>query len=266
MRREAAVAVGVRVGPGDARDAAGRFAAMVRMGMTLMLREPGPIVSRLVMPVVLMILLRPLYEAAAGDGTARSVTGMAVMFSLLALSMVASGIVSERTWRTWDRLRTSPTSPAEMLAAKAVPALGFLVAQQGVVLGFGAALLGLRVGHPWLLLVAESAWLVMLLAIGMALATLVRSRDELAAAQDVGGLVLTGLGGALVPLTLLPTAVQHVAPISPGYWGMAGLTGALAGDAAAVWRSVAVLIAVASAAWVLAVWRVRQGWTRHDRL
>lgn len=244
--------------------AAGRVGAMVRMGVTLLLREPGPLVSRLAMPVLLMTLLAPLYRAATDQGTQRAVTGQAVMFSLLALSMVGQGIMSERTWRTWDRLRCSPTSPAEMLLAKAIPPLGFLVAQQAVVLGVGAALLGLRVHHPGLLLAAEAAWVLMLLAVGTALATTVRSPAELVAAQDVGGLVLTGLGGALVPLTLLPHVAQLLAPVSPGYWGVDGLLAALDGDRAGVARSVVVLTGIALGAWAVATWRVRRGWSRRD--
>jgi ABC-2 type transport system permease protein len=243
-------------------NALARVGAMTRMGTTLMLRDPGPILTRLVMPVILMTLLAPLYRAATDQGTERAVTGQAVMFSLLALSMVGQGIMSERTWRTWDRLRCSPTSPAEMLVAKAVPPLGFLAAQQAVVLGVGAAVLGLRVHHPGLLLAAEAAWVLMLLAVGMALATTMRSPAELGAAQDVGGLVLTGLGGALVPLALLPHAARVLAPASPGYWGVNGLLAALDGDGGAVARSVLVLAAIAAAAWAVAVWRVRRGWTR----
>jgi len=246
------------------RDGLDRTVAIARMGTTLLLREPGPVISRLAMPVLLMTLLRPLYQAAAGDGTARAVTGQAVMFSLLALSMVGSGITLERTWHTWDRLRASATSPAEMLVAKAVPALGFLVSQQVVVMGAGVLFLGLRVPDAGLLAAAVGAWVLMLLALGLALATVVRSVAELAAVQDVGGLVLTGLGGALVPLSLLPAWARHVAPVSPGYWGVRGMTAALVADPSGVWRSVAVLLAIAAVAFVIAVRRVRTGWSRKD--
>jgi len=104
----------------------------------------------------------------------------------------------------------------------------------------------------------------MLLALGLALATVLRSVAELAAVQDVGGLVLTGLGGALVPLSLLAGWVRHVAPVSPGYWGVRGITAALTADSAGVWRSVAVLLTVAAAAFVISVRRVRSGWSRKD--
>jgi len=111
---------------------------------------------------------------------------------------------------------------------------------------------------------AVGAWVLMLLALGLALATVLRSVAELAAVQDVGGLVLTGLGGALVPLSLLAGWVRHVAPVSPGYWGVRGITAALTADSAGVWRSVAVLFTVAAAGFVISVRRVRSGWSRKD--
>ncbi len=262
------------------RDAAIRVGGMVRLNTVLLVREPGPLISRLVMPLVLMVMLRPLYAAALPGpatataavstpgltGTGQAVTGMAVMFSLLALSMVGSGILTERMWHTWDRLRGSATSAAEILVAKAVPALGFLAAQQVVVFGVGVVALGLDVRNAGLLALAVGMWVAMLLGVGMALGTLSRSHAEMAAAQDVGGLVLTGLGGALVPLAVLPHWVRSVAPVSPGYWGVRAMTSALAGDAGQVGRSVAVLGAVAVLAMGVAVWRIRRGWSRSKLL
>jgi ABC-2 type transport system permease protein len=46
-----------------------RLSALVRLNVILMLREPGALVSRLAMPVVLIVLLRPLYVAASTGPT-----------------------------------------------------------------------------------------------------------------------------------------------------------------------------------------------------
>jgi ABC-2 type transport system permease protein len=219
------------------RETRTRMGGLIRINTVVLLREPGPLVSRLVMPVILMVILRPLYTAALPHGgTAQAVTGMSVMFSLLALGLVGSGILNERIWHTWDRLRSSATTPVEILVAKSVPSLGFLAAQQLVVFTVGALTLGLPVTHPGLLLLATGTWVVMLLGLGMALGTLSRSHAELAAAQEVGGLVLTSLGGALVPLAVLPGWVHHMAPLTPGYWGVQAMTAALSGDASGSWR------------------------------
>ena len=283
------------------RDARTRTAGLVRLNTVLLLREPGPVISRLLMPVILMVILRPLYVAAQGAGvgplaggtttvpttgahagtatgtalgaatgttlgTIQAVTGMSVMFSLLALGLVGSGILTERGWHTWDRLRSSATRPVEILVAKSVPTLGFLAAQQTVVMTVGVLALGLRVDHPAPLVLATGTWVVMLLGLGTALGTFARSHAELGAVQDVGGLVLTSLGGALVPLAILPGWVHHVAPVSPGYWGVQAMTAALTGDTARALHATVVLAGVALAAVTLASWRVRRGWGRSDLL
>jgi ABC-2 type transport system permease protein len=93
------------------------------------------------------MLMRPLYMAALARygrqaGTSQVVTGMLVLFSLLALSVVGGAIMSERAWRTWDRLRASPARAGELLFGKAVPALAMLAAQQAVVISFGVVVFG----------------------------------------------------------------------------------------------------------------------------
>jgi hypothetical protein len=125
-------------------DTSVRLTALVRHNATLMLREPGPVICRLVQPLVLITLMHPLYAAAlaaegAQAGTVQVVTGMLVMFSLLALSVVGSAIMTERSWLTWDRIRATPARPAEMLAAKGVPALALLVVLQAEVICFAPA-------------------------------------------------------------------------------------------------------------------------------
>ncbi|HEX5404881.1 MAG TPA: hypothetical protein VFX16_21540 [Pseudonocardiaceae bacterium] len=77
-----------------------------------MLREPGPLLSRLLMPLVAVVVFEPLYRAAMAGGRAagagQAVTGMLVLFSLLALSIVGTSILTERSWHTWDRLLWPP--------------------------------------------------------------------------------------------------------------------------------------------------------------
>jgi ABC-2 type transport system permease protein len=247
-----------------ATDLYGRGVALARHNTTLMLREPGPVISRLVQPLVLITLMRPLYVAALhrGGGTIQVVTGMLVMFSLLALSIVGTGIFAERGWHTWDRLRATPTRTGELLAGKAAPALALLIAQQAVVLGFGAAVFGLRVPDPGLLTLAVGAWAFALLGLGAALGALARSQSELNVAYDIGGLLLSAMGGALVPLAELPGWAHAIAPASPGYWAMTALRSALLGQAGGTLRAAAVLAGIGVAAGWLATWRISRGWGR----
>ena len=248
-----------------------RIGSMVRLNTTLLLREPGPVASRLIMPLVLIGVLHPLYVAALKEsgedaGTTQIVSGMLVMFSMFALSIVGSAILTERSWRTWDRLRTTPSASWELLVGKAIPALGVLVLQQVVVLSFGASLFGLSLENIGPLTIAVATWVLTLLCVGMMLGALARSHSELAVFYDIGGIILTTLGGALVPLSLMPGWAQALAPLSPGYWAMDSYRSALAGDMASLLRNSAVLLTLAVVAGAIASWRITRGWGRNKLL
>jgi ABC-2 type transport system permease protein len=120
--------------------------------------------------------------------------------------MAPSGtaLLTERTWRTWDRLRATPARSSELLATKALPGFGMPAVQQAEVLLFGAVAFGLRIADPVLLAAAVLSWALALLGIGTVLGAMLRSQSELNMAYDLGGVVLTALGGALVPLSVLP--------------------------------------------------------------
>jgi ABC-2 type transport system permease protein len=245
-----------------------RVTALTRHNAVLLLREPGPLIGRLVMPVVLLLVLRPLYQGVQGDaaGTAQAVVGSLVLFSLLAMSVVGGSILTERTWRTWDRLRATPARPGELLLGKAVPVLAVLAAQQAVVLGFGVLALGMPVADPWLLVVACGSWGVALLGMGGAIGVMVSGQGQLSMAYDIGGLLLSTFGGALLPLSELPHWVRAVAPASPGYWAGAALRGAAAGETAHTLRAAGVLLGFACLASAAAAWRIRRGWGRSTTL
>lgn len=253
--------------PRNRLDSTTRITTLARHNATLMLREPGPVISRLVQPLVLITLMRPLYQAAlardgAQAGTIQVVTGMLVMFSLLALSVVGTGILTERSWRTWDRLRATPARPGELLTAKAAPALALLIVLQAEVIAFGAGMFGLHVPDPGLLALAVTAWALALLGIGTALGATLRSQSELNVAYDIGGLLFSALGGALIPAAELPGWARAIAPASPGYWAMGALRDALRGQAGPTVRDAAVLAGVAAAAGAVAAWRMGRGTPR----
>ena len=231
--------------------------------MTLLAREPGPAISRVLMPLGFIVVLHPLYtQALASRGTAQAVAGVLVMFSILGMSTIGAGILAERTWHTADRLRASSVSPMVLLCGKAAPGLTLLAVQETVLLGFGSVVFGLRIASLGLVVVAGAVWSIAVLACGAALAMSVRSQAELSAATDLGGLVMTSIGGALVPLSTMPSWVRVIAPISPGYWGMRALSSAMDGSTVGTLRAAGVLAGVAAVATAVGAVRLRRGWGR----
>jgi ABC-2 type transport system permease protein len=245
-----------------------RTGALMRHNTLLMLREPGPLLSRMILPLAFLVLLHPLYERAqAGSrGVTQAVIATLVTFSLMAMSIAGSSILTERMWHTWERVRSTAAHPAEQLVGKGVPVVAALLLQQCAVLAFGAYVLGLRVAALPLLALSLLAWTLTVTGMGAALGLIVRSLGAMSACYDIGSMILSSLGGALVPLAAMPLWIQHVAPASPGYWAVSALEAALRGNAARTLGASAVLTGFAAAACLLAVLRARGAWGRSARL
>ena len=226
-----------------------RLAAEVRHQTILLARDPGPMIGYLVMGLLLIAATRPLYvaldrltAAPAAAGTDQAAAGMAVMFSLFALKIGAAHLLNERTWHTWDRLRASPAGFGEILAGKALPIFVAVLAQQAVLFGVSAAAFGLHPTAGWPALAACAlAWSACVLFLGTGAATLARTPAQLSAAGDIFALLTAVLGGAIVPVDLLPGWLRHVAPASPGYWALDAYRCALTGTPAQLGRPLAVL-------------------------
>jgi ABC-2 type transport system permease protein len=232
------------------RPASVRFRAEVRHQALLIARDPAPMIGYAVMGLLLISVLRPLYasldtglQKSPAAGIDQAAAGMSVMFSLFALKVGAAHLLNERTWHTWDRLRSSPASFGEILAGKALPIFAAIVVQQAILFGFATVVFGLRPDAGWLALVAcIMAWSACVLLLGVGASTLARTPAQLSAAGDIFALVTTVLGGALVPLSLLPGWFRSVARASPGYWALQAYHHALTGSAAQLARPMAMLV------------------------
>jgi len=242
------------------RASALRVAALTRHNLLLRRRDPANLITYVITPMVLIALFKPVLTRLMPEGgTAQDVTGMLVLSSTLSLQIVGMSLLSERNWRTWEMLKATPATAAELLIGKAVPVLAVLLLQQAVVVGYGVAVVGLSLAGPPLLLLAMLVWSITLLAAGSLLATLVRSHSQLAVLTDIGAIVLSTLAGALLPLSMMPAIAQHVAPASPGYWAIHMLKAAMRGDAAGTFGPAAVLAGIAVVAGTTACLRLRRG-------
>jgi ABC-2 type transport system permease protein len=244
-------------------DALYRIAAVARHNTIIRLRDPGQAISYVVMPMVLMLVLKPLYVRAVDGGAAQVSTGLMVMFSVFAISLAGNAILSERTWRTWDRLRVSRAASAELLLGKILPIFVIMVVQQSVLLIYGVLVIGLPVpSAPHYVLLAIVIWAFALLALGALLAAIVRSHGELSVICDVGALAISSLGGALVPLSIMPEWAQMTAYVSPGYWALTLMQSAVRGDLPGMLPSAGVLLALGLLAGAFAARRLARGWGR----
>lgn len=211
--------------------------AVVRHEVRVFRRDPVFFVVFTTMPLIVMAFIKPAFRAAllagsvggpgshAGglNGAEQAVPGVAVMFSLFLVGNVGFSFFREYGWKTWDRLRASWATPAEVMVGKVtVPFLQSAI-QLVILFGLGGLVFGLHVrGSIAALAVLAAAFAVALICLGLALLALCRTIMQLNAAANLGAMVLAGVGGAIAPSTALPGWAKAIAPVTPAYWAMRG--------------------------------------------
>jgi len=204
--------------------------AVIRHEMKALKDDPGSLVFLLIMPLLMMGLMKPLFGLSlqaegflSANGAEQAVPGMAAMFATFTGSFAGFTFFREHGWHTWERLRASQATTGDIMVGKLAPTLIIAVVQMLTLFAFGVVLFDLVVSGS---LVALSliiiAFSLSMLSFGMAIMSLSRTSLQLNTYVNLAGIVFAGVGGALVPLTVLPEWVQTVAGLTPTYWAMEG--------------------------------------------
>jgi ABC-2 type transport system permease protein len=243
-----------------------RSAALARHEVRILLSDPMSFLSLTLMPLLMMAFFKPLARIAirtahpGANGAEYTVPAMTTMFAFFLVAFVGFAFFAEHRWNTWERLRASQASNAEILVGKVEPAMALCLVQQVLLFGAGVAFFGLHLGGSllgvFLVCVALSLCLT---SFGILLAALLRTEQQLNALANLGAIVLAGVSGALVPLSLLPGWAHAIAPMAPQYWAMRGFEAVLLDGqgVSAVLLPVAVLSGIAAVAGGLALLRFR---------
>lgn len=207
-----------------------RVLAIAKHDAIAMWREPAPFITLLLTPALLMLFVKPLYRTVleqSGDTRANggeiAVPAMTVMFAFFMVGIASEAIFREHGWRTWDRLRVSPLRDWELLLGKVLPSYLMVLLLFTVLFSIGIGLVGFRVRGSVLGVLAILLVLgTVVVSLAMALCAVSSSRRQAFAYERLLALIFAGLGGALVPIGLLPGWLEIPAHLTPTYWTMRG--------------------------------------------
>jgi len=209
--------------------------AIFRHEIRLLMDDPGTLVFLLVMPLLMMAVMKPLFALslqadgfAGASGAEQAVPGMAAMFTSFTASFAGFGFFREHGWGTWDRLRASSATTSDIMVGKLGPGLAVSIFQLFSLFGIGVLLLGLDIaGSVIALSMIIIAFSLAMLGFGMAITAISRTSLQLNTFANLGAIVFAAVGGALVPVTVLPDWVQTLAQFTPTYWAMQGFLGVI---------------------------------------
>ena len=186
-----------------------------------------------------------------------------VLFMFLTALTGATAMVADREMGLDTRIISTPTSVSRLIS-------GYMAGQFGVTFFQGVYIMVLSLvlfGVDWRNL-GGSVLLMMALALAGAGAGMLLGSFRLAEPATIGigvmsGLVLGALGGAMVPLDLLPETIRTVAQFTPQGWAMLGFRDLQwGGSILDIADNLGVLVAMGIGLAAVASWSLRRTVTR----
>jgi ABC-type multidrug transport system permease subunit len=152
----------------------------------------------------------------------QNVPGFSVTFLLLGMLLgVSLGLLDERDWGTFDRVRTLPIAPAQVLIGKLLSRFVVGVAQMTLLLAVGWVAFGISLGpQPWALLLPIMGIVLAGCAFGLVVAAVAPSRESVLPVGSIVIVTMAAVGGCWWPIDLEPRWMRSVALAFPTTWAM----------------------------------------------
>jgi ABC-2 type transport system permease protein len=208
-----------------------RFGVIVAHESRIARRDPFSILVLLVFPIITTAFLKPAFRPALvehgfahANGAEQVVPGQAVMSAFFVVSLVTFSFFSEHGWATWDRIRASRATSLEIVAGKSVPRIVVAGLQLVVLLVAGVVVFDLHIaGSPLALAPLIVAFSFSLVLLGVCVTAVCRTAQQAGAFAYLGMVLFGAIGGAFVPIDVLPGWARAIAPVTPTYWAMRGM-------------------------------------------
>jgi ABC-2 type transport system permease protein len=162
---------------------------------------------------------RSSYEFSFPQGILWGILGCAATFGV--------GLVAERNAGTLVRLLAAPLTRTQVLLGKAVACLAAILAVEALLLVVGAVVFGVRAESKAVLAAAVLSTAAAFVGLMMLISTLGQTERSASGAGWALLLVLSMLGGGMVPLFVMPPWMATASHASPVKWAVLSLEGAL---------------------------------------
>lgn len=188
--------------------------------------------------------------------------GWAIQFLLFALSASAQSLFRERDAGIFQRLLAAPVSRTQILWSKFLYGVALGVVQLVVLFIAGGAIYGIEVlPHLWLLAIVCVFAAGACTSFGMLLAAVSPSPEAANGLATFLIMLMSAVGGAWFPVSLLPQFIQQFSKLTLVYWSMEGFSAVLwAGQSfVQILPILGILSGIIALVMSIAVWRFNKG-------
>jgi linearmycin/streptolysin S transport system permease protein len=156
-------------------------------------------------------------------GLIQAVAGTAIMMLLFSITGIGGGLLEEKESGTLTRLLYAPIKATDLLFGKMGAILIISIAQLGIMFVFAWLAFGLPIFNDLTSLVVLTIAVAFSVAsFGIFLVSIAKTRQQLQNLSTITILVMSALGGSMIPLFIMPAIMRKIAVISLNYWGIQG--------------------------------------------
>ncbi len=156
-------------------------------------------------------------------GLIQAVAGTAILMLLFSVAGVGTGILEEKENGTINRLLYSPVKGSAILYGKMLFAFFISILQLTSMFLFAGIAFNLDLGvniPALILMIIATAFAVS--GLGIFLAAIARTRQQAQNLSTIIILIMSAIGGSMIPLFIMPAVLQKIALLSVNYWGIQG--------------------------------------------
>jgi len=156
-------------------------------------------------------------------GLIQAVAGTAILMLLFSVALVGTSILEEKENGTINRLLYSPLKGSSILYGKMLFAFFISILQLTAMFLFAWLIfrMDLSVNIPALILMMiATAFAVS--SMGIFLAAISKTRQQAQNLSTIIILIMSAIGGSMIPLFIMPAILQKIALLSLNYWGIQG--------------------------------------------
>jgi ABC-2 type transport system permease protein len=156
-------------------------------------------------------------------GLIQAVAGTAILMLLFSVAGVGTSILEEKENGTINRLLYSPLKGSMILYSKMLFAFFISIIQLTAMFLFAWLIfnMDLSVNIPGLvLMIIATSFAVS--SLGIMLAAIAKTRQQAQNLSTITILVMSAIGGSMIPLFIMPSILQKIALLSVNYWGIQG--------------------------------------------
>jgi ABC-2 type transport system permease protein len=199
---------------------------------------------------------KAVVRPSATEQNVPAYTVFGVFFIVLPL---AAGFIREKHEGTFQRILAAPISKTTLLVGKLLPYYLVNLLQIGLMFTVGAVFFSIQTGNLCALILISLALAACANGLGLMVAALGRTEAQIGALGVFFAVVLSAVGGMMVPAFVMPAVMETLSRLTPHAWALSGyhdvmLRGLGLAD---VLKEAVVLLGFAAFFFLMALWRFR---------